>query len=126
MGRHDTSGRRLLTVMTRCRAVPPGRTTVTTMQIDNVDGSEHGIQPDDRDKFDVNHNHHAIDDLTATSMALRGCSGLWQDPFQEASRHGLLGLGGTSIGNDHALCVMCCVGRGIVIGIKLGIRAKWS
>jgi hypothetical protein len=96
------------------------------MQIDDLDGSEHGIQPDDRDKFDVSNNDYAIDDLTATSMALRGCSGLWQGPSQEASRQGILGFGGTSIGNDHGLCVMCCVGRGIVIGIKLGIRAKWS
>lgn len=58
--------------MTRYRAVPPGLTTLTTMRIDDLDGSMDGILCDAREKSDVNHNKHAIDDLIAISMAPRG------------------------------------------------------
>ena len=94
--------------MTRYRAVPPGLTTITTMRIDDLDGSADGILRDDHEKSDVNYNDHAIDDLTAISTALRGCSGLGDGSTREASRHRILELGGTNIGADHGLCVMCC------------------
>jgi len=42
------------------------------MRIDDLDGSMDGILCDAREKSDVNHNKHAIDDLIAISMAPRG------------------------------------------------------